>query len=99
VAFLIEAAKSNESLELDETNLNAVSVSYANGQIQYVLTGNTDQFTEIVLYDIMGKKIMTLDILGQHGAFSVSTLQTGLYFTFFITEGWGAVSKKVLNKH
>jgi leucyl aminopeptidase len=98
-AFLIEASKSNGALGLDEATLNAVTVSYTTGQIQYAFIGNTIQFAEVVLYDILGKKIMTQDIVSQIGTLSVSSLQTGLYIASFITEGRGAVSKKVLIKN
>ena len=96
--FLIEVAKANEVLGIDEATANAVNVSYGNGFLSYTLEGNTQKFIQVVLYDALGKQITSNKITQNRGTLSISNLQTGLYIASFITEGRGAVSKKILVK-
>lgn len=96
--FLIEAAKSTLIAGIDEATQNSVFISYANGAIAYSIEGNTQFFNQVVVYDMLGKKVANQAIKLANGSIPVSQLNQGLYIVSFVTNGKGSVSKKVILK-
>ncbi|GEQ85597.1 aminopeptidase [Patiriisocius marinistellae] len=98
VEFLIEASKSEGALGLDDVTINAVNVFTSNGVINYNITATNQDFTVINLYDISGKLVTTQEIKSAQGTINTSNFTSGLYIANFVTDGKGAVSKKVIIK-
>ncbi len=94
-AFLIESSKS-VVLGLNNTVLNSVNVTTSNGMLNYFLTETNQIFTQVILYDALGNKIIQQDLKSNEGSIATSGFSQGLYILSFATEGKGVVSKKVL---
>lgn len=94
--FLIETAKSEEILGLDDSVVDGVGISVRNGVLTYSFVGTSEIFNRVSIYDIQGKKIMEELITGKTGTISLDQLASGAYIASFVTNTNQLVSKKII---
>lgn len=84
-------AVGNEAIDLIEL--------YPNPAIEQVTLTNTQKGQMIVVFDIAGKQIMSIDVNSDVSTFPVSTLNTGTYFVKILNrEGQTISNKKLIKK-
>ncbi len=96
--FLIEVAKSDGILAIDETTASKVFAVITDSSLQYDVTGTNINFSAIELYDTLGKRIIAQKITESKGEISVVNLASGIYVSKFISDNGTSVSKKVLKQ-
>jgi len=96
--FLIEVAKQDGVLAIDETTINNVFASITNNNLMYDLTAANTIFTTVEVYDVLGKKVMQHAITETKGMLSVTSLAAGVYVVKFTDNSTTSISKKVLKK-
>ncbi|QIE60349.1 M20/M25/M40 family metallo-hydrolase [Rasiella rasia] len=94
--FLIEVAKSNIVLTVNETANSKVFAAITNNDLVYDFSASGISFTSLEMYDAMGKKVLQQTITNSKGAVPVSKLASGVYVIQFANDANASVSKKVL---
>ncbi len=96
--FLIETAKSDGALAVDETLIDTVFVTVNDSNLEYDLKASNESFTNIEIYDVLGKKVLDSPISTTKGSLSLHSLKSGVYVATFVTEAKSVISKKILLK-
>lgn len=96
--FLIEAAKSDGILAIDDAIAKQIFAVITNNNFVYDLTAANSTFSTIEIYDILGKNVLQQNITETKGEVSVANLSSGVYVAKFIATNGPSVSKKVLKK-
>ncbi|MEM7085585.1 MAG: M20/M25/M40 family metallo-hydrolase [Bacteroidota bacterium] len=94
--FLIEVAKSDGVLGIDEAVINELEITVGDGTLEYNLEAATQKFTKIEFYDALGKRLMEVPVSGTRGSTSVKMLSSGIYIASFRTEKGFTVAKKIV---
>lgn len=96
--YLIETAKSDVILNVDEDLIDSIVVSVENKVLLYNLEASNKNFIDIKIYDLLGKKVLDVPVLSDKGSVSLQPFSSGIYVASFVTEGDIAVSKKIMIK-
>jgi leucyl aminopeptidase len=96
--FLIEVAKNDAVLAVNETMANQVFAVIINNSLQYDLTAATTSFSSMEVFDVLGKKVLQQKVTETKGEVSVVNLASGIYISKFTSNNGTSVSKKLLKK-
>lgn len=96
--FLIEVAKNDGVLAINEAAANQVFTVITNNSLQYNLTAASTNFSLMEVFDVLGKKVLQQKLTETKGEVSVVNLASGVYISKFTSNNGTSVSKKVLKK-
>lgn len=94
--FLIEAAKSDGILSIDDTFAGTVLVKVDNNVLIYDLEATGEDFKSIKVYDLLGRELLHEDNIATKGNIPLQNLSAGIYIVSFITERNELISKKIM---
>jgi len=84
--FLIEVAKNNEVLAVNDVLASSIYVTIQDGILSYDFTASQKEVTSIQLYSIKGQEVYTTTIVSERDQVTLPTLSTGVYIATFNTE-------------
>ncbi|MBZ0328601.1 MAG: M20/M25/M40 family metallo-hydrolase [Altibacter sp.] len=96
VEFLIEASKSDIILAVSENELDNYQVYVTDSTLNYSLTTSSATLDNIVLYDILGKRIMQLEHPKNSGQVSLEAYASGFYIVTLEFENGKQFSKRIV---
>ncbi len=96
--FLIEVAKRDGILAVNEAIINQVFAIITENNLVYDLTAANSVFSTIEIYDLLGKRVLQQHITKTKGEVAVSNITSGVYVAKFTATNGTSVSKKVLKK-
>lgn len=84
--FLIEVAKNNEVLAVNDVLASSIYVAIQDGILSYDFTASQKEVTSIQLYSIKGQEVFTTTTISERDQVTLPTLSTGVYIATFNTE-------------
>jgi bacterial leucyl aminopeptidase len=94
--FLIELAKSDGVLSLDDTLAATIFVKVDNNMLIYNLEVTAEYFNSIRFYDLFGRELIREDNITTKGIIPLQYISAGVYIVSFFTERNGLISKKIM---
>ncbi|MCW5520156.1 M20/M25/M40 family metallo-hydrolase [Aureitalea sp. L0-47] len=94
--FLIETAKSDGQLAVLEVDSNVYEIYVSNNTLYYEFNDYEADISSVVIYDLVGNTIMTLQDPDNQGAINMNHLASGMYIANFTTDYSEVVNKKVM---
>ena len=77
--FLIEIAKSEGNLSVDDFENKGYTIYVDNENIVYTSASSNAPISKLIIYDITGKTVFTKSDLGNSGSIKISNINPGLY--------------------
>ncbi|RZT00333.1 M20/M25/M40 family metallo-hydrolase [Aquimarina brevivitae] len=94
--FLIEIAKSDESLSVNDFEQAGYTLYTANRTLIYTAESSSPQLTNIILFDMQGKTILKENDLDRSGAIALQAISPGIYIVAANLEGGKTIYKKLV---
>ena len=94
--FLIESAKSDGILSIDNAIVSTIFVKVDNNMLIYNWDATEEYFDSIRLYDLFGRELIRKDNIAARGIIPLQNISAGVYIVSFITERNELISKKIM---
>ncbi|WP_299682891.1 M20/M25/M40 family metallo-hydrolase [uncultured Dokdonia sp.] len=84
--FLIEVAKNNEALSVNDVLASSIYLTINDGMLSYDLTSSQKEVKSIQLYSIKGQEVFATTAISDRDQVALPTLSTGIYIATITTE-------------